>query len=131
MSLRTAGNPPFFSTNAATFADPSTTSLIGELILPTYGNGPSNYEVRFGVGGSTGMLWTLECCLSSAVHSTAIRPTEHGAAQRATCYTGSNQTSEYVMTMRAYPGDRFRARVLVTPSTGNSAAGWIQAEAIP
>lgn len=133
MSARNYGNVPLFSTTATTQTDPSTATLVAQLIVPSPGSTsvPSNYEVRFLVGGSTGAVWRLECALSAGLGSTAIRLADNdssNAFQRAVVFTGSNQTSEFVKTYKAYPGDRFRV-VPVSSFTGTAAA-CIQAEAL-
>lgn len=133
MGARNFGNVPLFSTTAATTADPSTAALVAELILPSPGDTrvASLWEVRYAVGASTGAAWRLECCLSSGLGSTAIRLTDNdssNAFQRAVVFTGSNQTSEFVLTHKAYPGDRFRV-VPLSSFTGTGAAA-IEAEAI-
>jgi hypothetical protein len=120
MGVRNYGNPPQFSTTAATVADPSTADVVAELILSTSGQ-PDNYDVRFGIGASTSAVWRLEHCTSSGLGSSAI-------AKQIVKFTGSNQTAEYVYTFRAAPGDRFRVRVNST-FTG-TAAGVIQAEGL-
>ena len=120
MSARNWGNVPQFSTTAASVNDPSTATLVAELILSTAGQ-PGNYDVRFGVGASTGAVWRLEHATSSGLGSSAI-------AQQIIKFTGSNQSAEYVYTFRANPGDRFRA-VPASSFTG-TAAGVIQAEAL-
>lgn len=121
MSARNWGNVPQFSTTAATVTDPSTASLVAELILSTTPKVADNYEVRFGVGASTGVAWRLEHATSSGLGSSAI-------AKQIVVFTGSNQTAEYVFTFRANPGDRFRA-VPASSFTG-TAAGVIQVEAL-
>lgn len=130
MSGRNWGNPPLLSTTAPTQSNPSTATLCAELILPRVGDTtvPDNYEVRFGLGGSTGALWRLDCAFSSGLGSTALRTNSYGVDQRVNVYTGSNQSAEFVLTVRAMPGDRFRA-TLESSFTGTAAA-WIQAEAL-
>ena len=135
MAFRLGGNVPLYSTTAATVTDPSTASLIAELIIPasisTSGAPPSYYEVRYAVGASTGGAWRLECALSSGLGSSAIRTTENdstSALQRTIVFTGSNQTAEYVFTHKAYPGDRFR--IVPLSSLTATAAGSIQIEGI-
>ena len=130
MSYRDTGNVPLFSTTASTGSDPSTSTLIAELILSTNAiKFDANYEVRFIVGASTGAVWRLECALSSGLlPSTAVRPgpPPSSGLQAAVVYTGSNQTSEFVYTFRAEPGDRFR--ILPLSSFTGTCAGSIQAE---
>lgn len=135
MAFRVGGNVPLYSTTAATVTDPSTASLVAELIIPvtisTAGAPPSYYEVRYVVGASTGGAWRLECARSSGLGSTALRVTENdssNALQRAIVFTGSNQTAEYVLTHKAYPGDRFR--IVPLSSLTATAAGSIQIEGI-
>jgi len=133
MSARNYGNVPLFSTTAATQTDPSTATVVAELVLPNPGSSAyaSQWEVRYSVGASTGAIWRLECCLSTGLGSTAIRLTDNdssNAFQRAIVFTGSNQSSEFVFTHKAYPGDRFRV-VPLSSFTGTAAAA-IQAEAI-
>lgn len=133
MGARNYGNVPLFSTTAATVADPSTSALVAQLILPTTSDTrvASLYEARFLVGASTGAIWRLECALSSGLGSSAIRTADNdstSALQRSVVFTGSNQTSEFVLTFKAYPGDRFRAVPL--SSLSGTAAGSIEAEAI-
>lgn len=124
MSGRNWGNGPIYSTTAATVSDPSTASLVAELILSTSIATPfDNYEVRFGMGASTSAIWRVEHATSSGLGSTAI-------TKQIVVFTGSNQTAEYVYTFRAAPGERFRIIPLIAPSTGNTAAGVIQAEAL-
>jgi len=120
MSARNWGNPPLFSTTAATQSNPSTATLVAELILSSAAQ-KQNYEVRFGVGASTSAVWQLEHATSSGLGSSAI-------AQQIVKFTGSNQTAEYVYTFRASPGDRFRTR-LASTFTGD-AASVIQAETL-
>ena len=133
MGFRTWGNVPLFSTTAASVNNPSTATLVAELIIPTpsLATAPSPFDVRFTVGASTGALWRLECASSSNLGSSAIRVTENdssSALQQVMVFTGSNQTSEYIFTMKAFPGDRFRI-VPVSSFTGTAAAA-IQAEAL-
>ena len=133
MSARNYGNVPLFSTTAATQTDPSTATLVAELVLPVTGSSlyASQWEVRYTVGASTGAIWRLECCLSTGLGSTAIRLTDNdssNAFQRAVVFTGSNQTSEFVFTHKAYPGDRFR--VVPLSSLTGTAAATIEAEAL-
>lgn len=133
MGARNYGNVPLYSTTAATQTDPSTAALVAELIIPNPGSSDaaSLYEVRYAVGASTGAIWRLECALSSGLGSTAIRLADNdssNAFQRAIVFTGSNQTSEFVFTFKAKPGDRFRT-VPLSSFTG-TAAGTIQAEAL-
>lgn len=133
MGARNYGNVPLFSTTAGTVADPSTSALVAELILPSPGDTSvaSLYETRFLIGASTGALWRLECALSSGLGSTAIRVADNdstSALQRSLVFTGSNQTSEFVLTFKAKPGDRFR--VIPNSSFTGTAAGSIEAEAI-
>ena len=128
MSAREFGNPPLLSTTAPTQANPSTATLIAELIIPITGssNLVDDYEVRFGLGASTGALWRLDCALSSGLASTALRNTSDGAPQRINVFTGSNLSAEFVVTFRANQGDRFRATWESTVTA--TAAAWIQAE---
>ena len=133
MSGRDFGNVPLFSTTAGTQADPSTATLVAELIIPNLGSSAtaSHYEVRYLVGASTGAIWRLECALSAGLGSTAIRTTQNdstSALQRSVVFTGSNQTSEFVLTHKAYPGDRFRV-IPLSSFTGTAAAS-IEAEAL-
>lgn len=133
MSGRNFGNVPLASTTAGSVADPSTATLVAELIIPSPGSTTiaDHYEVRYVVGASTGAIWRLECALSSGLGSTALRPTQNdstSALQRAVVFTGSNQTSEFVLTQKAYPGDRFR--VVPLSSFTGTAAAHIQAEAL-
>lgn len=133
MGARNYGNVPLFSTTAATTADPSTSALVAQLILPSPGDTrvASLYEVRYAVGASTGAAWRLECALSSGLGSSALRTADNdstSAAQQAVVFTGSNQTSEFVFTHKAYPGDRFR--VVPLSSFSGTAAASIEAEAI-
>jgi hypothetical protein len=130
MSARNWGNPPLLSTTAGTQNDPSTATLCAELIIPVIGDTTVQdyYEVRFGLGASTGALWRLDCALSSGLGSSALRNNSYGTPQRVNLYTGSNLSGEFVITLRAAPGDRFRATVEST-FTG-SVAAWIQAEAL-
>lgn len=134
MGARNYGNVPLFSTTAATQADPSTATLVAQLIIPAPGStsAPADlYEVRYVVGASTGAVWRLECALSAGLGSTAIRLTDNdstNAFQRAIVFTGSNQTSEFVLTHKAYPGDRFRV-IALSSFTGTAAAS-IEAEAL-
>lgn len=131
MGFRTWGNIPLFSTTAATVNNPSTATLCAELIIPVTGSTttPSKYDVRFSVGASTGALWRLECAQSSGLGSSALRVTENdssNAFEQVVVFTGSNQTSEFVYTMKAFPGDRFRI-VPLSSFTGTAACA-IQAE---
>jgi hypothetical protein len=129
MSYRDTGNPPLFSTTASTTSDPGAGAVVAELILSTNViKLDGNYEVRFSVGASTGANWFLECALSSAAASTSIRPgpPPSSGLQQFNVFTGSNQTSEFVYTLRAEPGDRFRIRAN-SSFTGSVGAG-IQAE---
>jgi hypothetical protein len=133
MGARNYGNVPLWSTTAGTQTDPSTATLVAELIIPSPGSTDmaSLYEVRFSVGASTGAIWRLECAQSSGLGSTAIRLADNdssNAFQRAVNFTGSNQTSEFVYTFKAKPGDRFRA-VPLSSFTGTAAAA-IQAECL-
>jgi hypothetical protein len=136
MAFRNWGNVPLFSTTAATATDPSTATLAAELIIPAPG-GPAStaigsiYEVRYIVGASTGALWRLECALSSGLGSTAIRLTDNdssNAFQRSIVFTGSNQTSEFVLIHKAFPNDRFR--IVPMSSFSGTAAASIEAEAL-
>lgn len=133
MGVRNYGNVPLFSTTAATTADPSTASVVAQITIPNPGssNRAALYEVRYLVGASTGAAWRLECCLSTGLGSTAIRLADNdssNAFQRAVVFTGSNQTSEFVLTHKAYPGDLFRV-VPLSSFTGTAAAS-IEAEVI-
>lgn len=130
MAGRNWGNPPFLSTTAGTANDPSTATLCAQLILPAVGDTSVQdyYEVRFGLGASTGVLWRLDTALSSGLGSTALRNNSWGTPQRVNVFTGSNLSGEFVITLRAAPGDRFRA-YLESSITGTAAA-WIQAEAL-
>jgi hypothetical protein len=130
MGARNWGNPPLLSTTAGTQNNPSTATLCAELIIPAIGDTSVQdyYEVRFGLGASTGALWRLDCALSSGLASTALRTNSFGTAQRVNIYTGSNLSGEFVLTLRAAPGDRFRA-TLESTFTG-SVAAWIQAESL-
>src|SRR6185503_3667262 len=122
MSVRNVGNPPLFSTTAATASNPDTAALVAELILSTASKvDADNYEVRYTIGASTGGVWRLEHAISSGLGSTAI-------TQQIVVFTGSNQSAEYVYTHRAAPGDRFR--IVPLSSMTATAAGKIQAEAI-
>lgn len=121
MSWRNWGNVPQFSTTP-TATDPSTATIVSEIITSTGPVAAEIYEVRWGVGAnSTSVVWLLEHCTSSGLGSTAI-------VQQNVVMTGTNQTSEFVFTFRVTPGDRFRTRVLST-FTG-IAASWIQIEAV-
>lgn len=121
MSVRNFGNVPLYSTGAASFTDPSTATLVAELILSTaVFTQTDNYEVRFCIGASTAASWRLEHALSSGLGSTGI-------VKQITVFTGTNQSPEYLFTFRANPGDRFRA--LLHSSFTGTAAGVIQAEA--
>jgi hypothetical protein len=136
MGFRNWGNVPLFSTTAATQADPSTATLVAEMIIPVTG-GPGStsigslWEVRYVVGASTGALWRLECASGSGLADSAIRKTDNDstlALQRSIVFTGSNQTSEFVLIHKAYPGDRFR--VIPLSSFSGTAAASIEAEAL-
>lgn len=136
MSGRDFGNVPLVSTTAATTADPSTAALVAQLIIPApFGPASTSvaghYEVRYVVGASTGAIWRLEVAKDSGLGSTSLRVTENdstNALERAIVFTGSNQTSEFVLTQKAYPGDRFR--VIPLSSFTGTAAAHIQAEAL-
>jgi hypothetical protein len=122
VSVRNFGNPPIFSTSASNVSNPSTATIVGEIIFSTtVFTQPDIYEVRWGVGASTSCIWLLEHCVSSGLGSTAI-------TRQITVMTGTNQTSEFVFTHVINPGERLRARVLST-FTGTAAAP-IQAEAV-
>ena len=122
MSARNWGNLPIYSTTAASQADPSTATIVGEIILSTaVYTQPDNYECRFGLGASTSAIWQIEHCVSSGLGSTAI-------TKQIVVFTGSNQTSEFVYTFRVSPGERMRAR-LASTFTGTAAAV-IQMEAL-
>ena len=133
MGGRNFGNVPLVSTTAATTTDPSTASVVAELRIPATGSTrvPSLYEVRYLVGASTGAIWRIETCLSTGLGSTAIRMADNdssNAFQRSIVFTGSNQTSEFVLTQKAYPNDLFRV-VPLSSFTGTAAAS-IEAEAL-
>lgn len=132
MSVRNFGNPPLLSTTAAIGTDPSTATLAAEVIIPLVGDTNvfrmDSYEVRFGLGASTGALWRLEVATGTGLSTTSIRFNAMGTQQRINAFTGSNLSAEFVLTLQACPGDRFRARFEST-FTGTYAA-WIQAEAI-
>lgn len=135
MSFRIGGNVPLVSTTAGTLSNPSSGTLIAELIIPasisTVNAPPSYYEVRYTIGASTGGVWRLECAHSSGLGSTAIRTTENdssSALQRTIVFTGSNQSAEYVYTYKAYPGDRFR--ILQESTITATVAGKIQIEGV-
>lgn len=117
MAFREWGNPPVFSTTAASVTDPSTASLVAEL----QGLEGDTYEVRYVVGASTSAIWRLEHALSSGLGSTGIR-------QQTLVFTGSNQSAEYVLTYKAQSGDRFR--VVPMSSFTGTAAATIQAEVL-
>ena|SRR5688572_12898792 len=124
MSVRQFGNLPIFSTTAASVTDPSTATLVAELILSSAFASvlvPDVYEVRWIPGASTGAIWRLEHATSSGLGSSAI-------ATQTIVFTGSNQSAEYVTTHRASPGDRFR--IVALSSFTGTAAGKIQAESI-
>lgn len=120
MSVRNYGNIPLFSTTAVTASNPSTATLVAELILPATGQA-DNYEVRFAVGASTSAIWALEHANSAGFEMSDLE-------QQIVTFTPTNVSAEYVFTFRADPGDRFRARVAST-FTGTAAAK-IQAEAL-
>ena len=130
MAIREWTNPPLFSTTASNQANPSTATLCAELIIPvtasTSFDNPGLYEIRFGLGGSTGLLWRLDCALSSGLGSTSLRPAINGGNQRINVFTGSNLSAEFVVTWQAAQGDRFRA--VLESSVTASVAAWIQAE---
>lgn len=129
MSGRNWGNPPYLSTTAPNASNPSTATVCAELIIP--GSDTTvmdNFEVRFGLGASTGALWRLDCATSSGLSTAALRNNSWGTPQRINVFTGSNQSAEFVLTLRAGPGDRFRA-TLESTFTG-TVATWIQAEVI-
>ncbi len=130
MSARNWGNPPLCSTTAPTQSNPSTATLCAELIIPAQGDTSifGNYEVRYFLGGSTGMLWRLECASGTGLSTTSVRKTENGASERVNVYTGSNLSAEFVVTWRACYGDRFRATQESTVTA--TAAAYIQAEII-
>ena len=130
MSFRDWGNPTLCSTTAPTQSNPSTATLCAELIIPTQGDTSlwGNYEVRYFLGGSTGMLWRLDCAASSVLSTSAVRTTENGANERINVFTGSNLSAEFVVTWRAKYGDRFRATQESTVTA--TAAAYIQAEKI-
>lgn len=121
MSVRNWGNPPLYSTTAATTTDPTTSALVAELILSTAPRVDDNYEVRYCIGASTGAVWRLQHAVSSGLGSSAI-------TTETVVFTGSNQSAEYVFTHRASPGDRFR--IIALSSMTATAAGKIQAESI-
>ena len=133
MGFRDFGNPPLASTTARSASDPSTSALVAQLIIPVTGstNVPSLYEVRYVCGASTGAIWRLECCLSSGLGSTALRLADNdstSAAQAAVVFTASNQSAEFVLLQKAYPGDRFR--VVAFSSFTGTAGAHIEAEAL-
>jgi hypothetical protein len=131
MSARNWGNPPLLSTTAPSQSNPSTATLCAELILPTVGDTTVGdyYEVRWGLGGSTTTYWRLEAATSSGLSTTAIRTTPgNSAQQRLNVWTGTGLTHEFVTTLFAKPGDRFRA--MVESTTTSTVSAWIQAEAL-
>ena len=131
MGARNFGNPPLLSTTAPTQTNPSTATLCAELILPTVGDTSvwDWYELRLPLGGSTGLLWRVECATSSNLSTTALRTTPgNSAQQRVNFFTGSNLTHEFLITFAAKPGDRFRA--LLESSVSAVVAASIQAEAL-
>lgn len=109
------GNPPIYSTTAASGTDPSTSALIAQLENLT----DDIYEVRFGVGASTAAVWRFEHALSTGLGSTAIR-------KQIVTFTGTNQTAEYIYTFKAETGDRFR--IVPLSSFTGTYGGVIQAE---
>lgn len=116
MGVRDFGNPPKQSTQTLT-TDPSTSALVAEL------NGLRDglYEVRYVIGASTGGLWRLEHALSTGLGSTGIR-------DQVVVYTGSNQSSEFVLAYKAETGDRFR--IVPMSSFTGTCYGKISAEAM-
>ncbi len=112
--FRNFGNPPKQSTQTLT-TDPSTGTLVAEIQSLE----DRLYEVRWVIGGSTGGIWRLEHCLSSGLASTAIR-------DQTMVYTGSNQSSEFVLAYKAETGDRFR--IVPTSSFSGTCYGKISAE---
>lgn len=114
MSAREWGNPPLLSTTAPTTNNPSTATLCAELIVPTIGDTTTfgRYEVRLVLGvGSTGALWRFDVATSSNLSTTALRNNTYGTPQRLNFYTGTAQTSEFLVTVMAKPGDRMRCLV--------------------
>jgi hypothetical protein len=95
--VRNWGNPPIQSTSGIT-ANPDTATLLAEVSSLAAGL----YEVRWCVGGSTGLIVRLEQASSTSLSTTAIR-------DQTFVFTGSNQTSEFVLGYRVEAGDRFRA----------------------
>lgn len=133
MSARDFGNAPLWSTTAGTGTDPSTTTVIAQIIIPTPQSSvvACQYEVRYVIGASTGGFWRLECATDAGLSTGSIRAATNdstAALQRSLVFTGSNQTSEFVLTQRAYQGDRFR--ILAQSSFTGTYAGSIQAEPI-
>lgn len=130
MSVRDFGNVPMWSTTTPTGSDPSTATLAAELIIPTgMITQDYNWEVRFSAGASTGALWRMECATSSGLGASAIKVVGPSSGIEQTLnFTGSNQTSEFVYTFRAGPGDRFRI-VPQSSFTGTYGAS-IQAEVL-
>ena len=117
MGFRDWGNPPAYSTTAATTTDPSTAALVAELQATQ----DDLYEVRFVVGASTGAIWRLEHANSTSLASGGIR-------QQTVVFTGSNQSAEFILSYKAEAGDIFR--IVPLSSFTGTAAGKIQAEII-
>lgn len=115
MSLRIYGNPPIYSTTAASGTDPSTATLCAE--LQALNN--DTYEVRWIVGASTGVIWRLDH--ASSTNLAAVRA-------RTIVFTGSNQSAEFITTHRAESNDIFR--VVPHSSFTGTFACQIQAEKI-
>jgi len=115
MAFRDWGNPPIYSTTAESQADPSTATLIAERQVLT----DNIYEVRFVVGASTGALWKLEHASSTSLSTASVR-------RRIMAFTGSNQSSEFILTFKAEANDIFR--IVAQSSFTGTAAGAIEAE---
>jgi len=121
MAERDWGNPPAHSTSFSTPAgtwvnsDPTTATLIAEYS----GLLDRIYQVHWMVGASTGAVWRLEHCLSTALSSAGIR------AQKIV-YTGSNLSAEFLSLHKAEAGDLLR--IVPASSFTGSYYGSIQVE---
>lgn len=102
------GNPPINS-SALSATDPSTATLIAEIDSTQFdaqSSRTTGYRVTWIVGASTTAQFQLEHALSTGLGSTALR-------DRVTVFTASNQSGQFVTTVKREAGDRLRVRVAV------------------
>lgn len=101
------GNTPIVSTGTGLASNPDTATLVAQVDSTQLGAitpGGQNFRVTWIVGASTLATWHLEQCLSTGLGSTAVR-------DDTPVLTPTNQSGQYVVTLKLEPGDRLRARL--------------------